>query len=523
MREIGYGVISNIAVKGEDQATELGAGLIGQDALLHGAPECTPGITAYPDLTDKPRINSVELVGDKSLTELGIEPKRGADDNYVTALEKQGLHTHDDKGILDYLTGPIVAAWNSAVSWVNEVGAAHIVNYLNPHKTSFANIEGYPAVPSGKVLKDDGTFAALPSGGGGSGSPLYLSNADSDIPGYKKLSYTPDAVEVVKTITANNSTVYGETYIFDLPIDISVINAGQWVFDYWRSVSSAALESYARIESFLRHTDGTETTTYSVESPSIEDTALTQRIITYTLQQFTVLPTDRFGVRMSFMTTRNANTVYSYIVGGLRGHSITTPVPPRYEYLRDKPRINNVELVGDKSLFELGIEPKRGVDDFYVSATEKSRLDRLLVDFTVPSDTPSLTFDRDKNGVLFSALEILSCVFSGIIRSDNTNLFPRLIVNDVTSGYNDSVGGDGSAIILVANNYGTFNVELTIIGSKLNCYVIRNRFSALNPAVNYGLAAFNVLNISTFTNIKSIKLSGANIKAGTVIRIYRND
>lgn len=42
---------------------------------------------------------------------------------------------------------------------------AHINNVLNPHQTSFENIQGYPAIPTGKVLFDDKTFkeVALPT------------------------------------------------------------------------------------------------------------------------------------------------------------------------------------------------------------------------------------------------------------------------------------------------------------------------------------------------------------------------
>lgn len=45
-------------------------------------------ISDYANLAGKPRVNNVELNGNKTLSELGIEPKRGADDNYVTSSEK---------------------------------------------------------------------------------------------------------------------------------------------------------------------------------------------------------------------------------------------------------------------------------------------------------------------------------------------------------------------------------------------------------------------------------------------------
>ena len=46
-----------------------------------------------------------------------------------------------------------------------------------------------------------------------------------------------------------------------------------------------------------------------------------------------------------------------------------------------------------------------GVTAFPTVKDGISRIDRLLVDYTIPLDTPSITFDRDKYGVLFSSFE----------------------------------------------------------------------------------------------------------------------
>lgn len=262
-----------------------------------------PCPTNYNELSDKPSINGVTLSGNKTSEELGI---------------KEGTKDYDDLSDKPSINGVTLES--------NKTGAdLKLVDAVEGQGLSDNNF-------TDELLNK---LNAAASGGSGS-APLYLSNTNSDVAGYKRLSYTPDAAEVVKTITAANGTVYGETYLFDLPIGVDVIAAGQWIFDYWRSISSAAGESFSRLESFLRHQDGSETTTYFIESPSIENTSIEQRTINYALPQFNMLPTDRFGVRMAFRTTRNAPTVYSYIVGGQRGHSITVPIPPRHDYLRDK-------------------------------------------------------------------------------------------------------------------------------------------------------------------------------------------
>ena len=60
-------------------------------------------------LDNKLSINNVELVGNKTLDDLGIEPKRGIDDFYLTDAEKSELHTHTNKSVLDTITLVLVS------------------------------------------------------------------------------------------------------------------------------------------------------------------------------------------------------------------------------------------------------------------------------------------------------------------------------------------------------------------------------------------------------------------------------
>lgn len=83
------------------------------------------GTTAnnYDYLDNKPSINNVELVGNKTLDDLGIEPAKGADNNFVTDSEKAELHTHTNKSVLDTITSVLVSGWNAAATWVSTYGA----------------------------------------------------------------------------------------------------------------------------------------------------------------------------------------------------------------------------------------------------------------------------------------------------------------------------------------------------------------------------------------------------------------
>ena len=76
----------------------------------------TSGTSNYEDLVNKPQINSVELVGNKTLDELGIQPKGNyiEDSNYVhtdnnfTNEDKEklnGLENYDDTEIRNLIDG----------------------------------------------------------------------------------------------------------------------------------------------------------------------------------------------------------------------------------------------------------------------------------------------------------------------------------------------------------------------------------------------------------------------------------
>lgn len=62
--------------------------------------------TDYSSLSNKPSINGVELKGNKTLENLGIQPKG----DYVT---KDELHSHNNKEILDGITSEKITSWDN--------------------------------------------------------------------------------------------------------------------------------------------------------------------------------------------------------------------------------------------------------------------------------------------------------------------------------------------------------------------------------------------------------------------------
>lgn len=108
------------------------------------------GATNYADLTSKPSINSVELSGNKTASQLGLEPAKSSDSNYVTDAEKAALHSHSNKEALDNVSGVNtgdqdlsgLAPINHTHSYepVNPNIQQHISSTTNPHSTTKSQV-----------------------------------------------------------------------------------------------------------------------------------------------------------------------------------------------------------------------------------------------------------------------------------------------------------------------------------------------------------------------------------------------
>lgn len=198
-----------------------------------------------------------------------------------------------------------------------------------------------------------------------------------------------------------------------------------------------------------------------------------------------------------------------------------------YAALTGKPKINDIELIGNKTLVQLGIEPKRGADDFYVTGAEKAKLGKLLVDFTVPTDTPSVTFVATDAGVLLSTLNLKNTTLTckGETNLGGSITRRKIILNGITTGYNNTTAITATdSAYLAASAYFIIHHYDFILYDYITYSYLGSAYPVKNPptgAIFYNNGGFN----ETIRSIDSITLDvyGGVIKAGSNIKIYRND
>jgi len=168
------------------------------------------------------------------------------------------------------------------------------------------------------------------------GAPLYQSNEDSDVLGYKKIKSTPDALEtILPPITLTSTEQLIRTYLFDLPINTTTISAGNWLGSVIGKISNASGTSKLRVEAFLRHADGTETTLFSKESNEINNTDYATISMDFAGDVYSCLTTDRLGFRV-YGVTSGANRTLTTKIGNGNLSFFSTPLSIRHDQTRDK-------------------------------------------------------------------------------------------------------------------------------------------------------------------------------------------
>lgn len=195
--------------------------------------------------------------------------------------------------------------------------------------------------PQQFIIKD--VLDQRQKGGGGFIAPVYFRTDASDVAGYKKISYTAEALETELTINvkASDGTKLARTYLYDDAIGITVIDAGIWRAIYRAKVSNATGVTNIVFEAFLRHTDTTETTLFIVDSQELNNTSYATLDNPSTQPIHSCVTTDRFGVRISVKTTHPTDITVSTIVGGVNASYFSTPIPLRHELLRGREQANS--------------------------------------------------------------------------------------------------------------------------------------------------------------------------------------
>lgn len=197
-----------------------------------------------------------------------------------------------------------------------------------------ATLPPTPVDPSKMYLNGNLQWAEIAIGSGGNASNIYFSLVNSDVSGYRTLTYTPDSTETQYSNSITNTESLFITYLGPLQIGVTVINAGTWSFSSYIEVDKTTGTTQLKYEPFVRHLDGSETTLFSIYSDPITTTAFKQYTTNTTQNAFTVVTTDRLGVRIYGKTTSSAAVSITRIVGDGRGAYFTTSLPLRHTQLR---------------------------------------------------------------------------------------------------------------------------------------------------------------------------------------------
>ena len=179
------------------------------------------------------------------------------------------------------------------------------------------------------------------TGSGRLGAPLYLTDEDSDIEGYKKLSYEPDANPKTLNIPVTNGEVLVGTFLFDDPVDVSFIGSGNWIISMFAKVSSSVGDSRLRTEFFFRKVSAAEgeeieEDLVSVSTREIDNT--TYAIVPGESASTTLItpPTSRVGIRLYASTTAASEKIVSVQLGNGFPTYVATPLSIRHDQTRDK-------------------------------------------------------------------------------------------------------------------------------------------------------------------------------------------
>ena len=144
----------------------------------------------------------------------GAEQVAFASDLGTAAAEDVGYFATAAQGsladtALQYETDPVFSASAAA-----DITSTDITNLSNLDSAAYEPVSTFepalpitPADPTVKFLNGNRDWSIINVGAGGYASNLYFTNTDSDVSGYKEISYTNDATEVELTGTITNQEV----------------------------------------------------------------------------------------------------------------------------------------------------------------------------------------------------------------------------------------------------------------------------------------------------------------------------
>jgi hypothetical protein len=176
------------------------------------------------------------------------------------------------------------------------------------------------------------------TGGGGFIANIYLRTDDSDVASYQRISYENETSETELSVTLNSADglVLARTYLYDDPLETTLLDAGVYIANYRAKVSNSNGNTCLIFKAFVRKIDDSEITLFTLTNCEINNTTYETIRSENNQSSFEVEATDRFGVRIYVETTQTSNVTVNTIVGGEQASYFSTPIALRHNLLRNR-------------------------------------------------------------------------------------------------------------------------------------------------------------------------------------------
>ena len=213
-------------------------------------------------------------------------------------------------------------------------------NYTDEDK---AKLDAYPeltGIASDGFVNAAGEIQQIAAAVGGFANNLYFSNADSDVAGYKTLTYDLPVAEtaISQAVSSGDGEVLVESHLYPDPISADIFPAGLWSFEFYGRVSSTVGTTQIGVR-YFRYTSTNEKVYLFpaiVWSNAITNTVNNWIPILVQQPSFSVQTGDRMGCDIFVKSTSMAARTVYYILGDGYASYLNNPNAVRHRILRAK-------------------------------------------------------------------------------------------------------------------------------------------------------------------------------------------
>ena len=275
-----------------------------------------------------------------SRDELGTIASRDADE-FVQSVEGKELSTNDysdaDKLRLANTSGTNTGDQDISNFVEKELGKSLIDD------TEISKLDAYPeltGIASDGFVNAAGEIQQIAAAVGGFANNLYFSNADSDVAGYKTLTYDLPVAETVisQAVSSGDGEVLVESHLYPDSVSADIFPSGLWSFEFYGRVSSTVGTTQIGVR-YFRYTSSNEKVYLFpaiVWSNAINNTVNNWIPILVQQPSFSVQTGDRMGCDIFVKSTSVvARTVY-YTLGDGYASYLNNPNAVRHRILRAK-------------------------------------------------------------------------------------------------------------------------------------------------------------------------------------------